>query len=118
MPAPPLPDLAIAPLGQRLKIRADHTVRPQLRCVSASPCRGELRIDVRATAGRSIRLGTRHFVLPAGSARTVTVRATRAARHAALRRSLRATMTVRTTVNGRSRLTSRVSLTIRRTARR
>lgn len=118
MPTPPLPDIAIAPLGQRLRIRADRTVRPQLRCVSASPCRGQLRIDVRVAAGRSIRLGTRRFVLPAGSARTVTVRATLAARRAAQRRSLRATMVVRTTTRGGSPVTSRVSLTIRRTARR
>jgi hypothetical protein len=119
MPPFPQPSVAFAPSVQRLRIRADRTVRPQLRCVAASTCRGTLRIDVRPAPGRdTIRLGTHRFVLPAGGPRRVTVRATRAARRAALRRSLPGTITVRTTMAIGPTLTRQTSLTIRRTTRR
>ena len=115
----PLPDVAGATLNQRLSVRRDGTVRPTLFCSSASPCRGTLRIDVRPAPGRkSIRLGTHRFVLPAVSTRRVVVRATRASRRAALRRPLRATITVRSTVANGTPHTIKAALTIRRTTTR
>jgi len=119
LPPLPLTAVAFATASQRLAIRADGTVRPELRCISRTTCRGELRIDVRLRpGGRSIRLGTHRFVLRALSVRRVTVRATRAARRAALRRSLRGTITVRTKMPSGSQPTGRASVTIRRTTAR
>ena len=114
-----LPALAGATFNQRLSVRRDGTVRPTLFCTSASPCRGTLRIDVRPAPGRkSIRLGTHRFVLPAVSTHRVVVQATRAARHAALRRPLRGTITVRSTAANGTPHTTKAALTIRRTTTR
>lgn len=81
---------------QVLRIRADGTIRPRLRCESTgAACRGALRVDVRLAPGRKyIRAGTRRFVLAAGRSRLVTVKLVRVARRAATRRTLQGRITV------------------------
>ena len=110
--------LARAPARQILRIRADGTVRPHLTCTGAT-CSGTLRIDVRPAPGRRlVRLGTHRFLFKAGRSQRVVVRATRAARRAAARRSLKGTITVGTArVDGGSAIKLVAAVTIRRTRR-
>ena len=92
-PAPSIQGRASAPKGQALRISSGGTVRPRLTCVSPlASCKGTLRIDVRPKPGaKRIRLGTHRFTFSRGRSARVTVRATRAARRAAARRSLKGT---------------------------
>jgi hypothetical protein len=99
-----------------LRIRPDGTLRPRLRCVSTGPsCSGTLRIDVRPAPGRErIRAGTHRFLFKPGRSQRVTVRVTRAARRAAARRSLKGTITVRTTVQAGGSIKDVATVTVRR----
>ena len=117
---PPIPPVrqgrASASPRQVLRIRPDGTLRPRLRCVSTGPsCGGTLRIDVRPAPGRErIRAGTHRFLFKPGRSQRVTVRVTRAARRAAARRSLKGTITVRTTVQAGGSIKDVTTVTLRR----
>jgi hypothetical protein len=120
--APSIPQgRASAPQGQVLRIRADGTVRPRLTCVSAvASCRGTLRIDVRPKPGaKRIRLGSHRFTFSRGRSAPVVVRATRAARRAAARRSLKGVITVTTNAYAAENVafTDVVGVTVRRSRR-
>ena len=115
-PPPVLQGRASASPRQVLRIRPDGTIRPMLRCQSPRPsCRATLRIDVRPAPGRKrIRAGTHRFVFKAGRSQRVAVRVTRAARRAAARRSLKGTISVRTTVQAGGSIKDVATVTLRR----
>ncbi|HVF78345.1 MAG TPA: hypothetical protein VNA28_08600 [Solirubrobacteraceae bacterium] len=105
---------ASAGRGQVLRIRSNGTIRPLLRCVSPNmSCRGTVRIDAPAAAGRRVRAGTARFVHKAGSSRRVTIRLNRATRRAARRRTLVCTVTVRTPKIGGGFVSVTTALTLR-----
>lgn len=113
------PPRASAQADQILRIRSDGTIRPLLRCTSpkGTKCRGTVRVDVRTTHRRRVRAGTASFVHRADSSQRVTIRVTRTIRRLARRRTLTATITVRTRNPAGGYLPATTALTVRRDPR-
>jgi hypothetical protein len=113
-PAVDLHGRASAVPRQVLRIAADGTIRPLLRCVSPGlSCRGTVHIDARPVHGRKrIHVASKAFLHKPGTSQRVTMLVSRAARRAVRRTSLKCAIVVLTQARSGTVRTS-ATLTLR-----
>jgi hypothetical protein len=99
---------------QVLRIQADGTVRPLLRCVSPGlSCRGTVHIDARPVRGQGIHVASKAFLHKPGTSQRVTMLVSRAARRAVRHKPLRCAIVVLTQARSGTPLRTSATLTLR-----